>query len=835
MLIRFRLRSSSSSNSTTSSISERSMAIDSSCSPSSLSSTSTSCMDRDQLLGECYLCGQQDDNEGRRQLLTCSVCATQFHLKCLDLKSKQFCDTKSRAYKTWVCRKCRRCLWCREKRTKINPNPLVSSLRSHPERKLNSMEMISCIECDSSIHLVCFFRQQNDRHQLPPLSIRELRKRRKNFICPQCTGDEPDVDEEIVEDEEEEEDDDELAEDEEIEDSSDENDNGDEEESSHNESDDDDSDNSQQKITKHQILQTQLRNLGIDNPDKFIETIQNEQNHRTSISTRSSRRTFQSPMIMEKSGQINKMIDTTDEKNDEQCQNQSQQQKNRKRKKSESEHQPPQCSPKKIKCVSPSPPILSNEQETLQSLSAQHFHQEPCGCSVSGCDSNGHLSGIYDHHSTIETCPLFHNQTADDCRQRYRRRIECQRQIQEQQQQRKCWSSPRKSIQRIGLLQQKNVKWNQIMNQRNVELKSLQLETKPTFTSSRQPNLEGLTPKFDLNLFIDAQARTAQMIHENSALELATTTATKMANDSNEIKTSEQNFDENQEIQQQKKKPGIETIIFGKHEISVWYNSQYSDEFQNCLRLYICEFCLKCMNSSIILDRHMEKCTLKHPPGNEIYRKGKISFFEVDGNKQKEYCQNLCLLAKLFLEYKTLFVDVEPFLFYVMTENDHTNGIHLLGYFSKEKHSPNSYNVSCILTLPQYQRSGYGRMLIDFSYLLTRNENKIGSPEKPLSDHGIISYRSYWKFVIMDFLSSYVGKDILLKDISQHTGINSVDLISTLQLMGILKYWKGKHLILVNDEQRKRYGQEIKRKRKLFGDKMIDPKCLRWTPSIYPR
>ena len=62
-----------------------------------------------------------------------------------------------------------------------------------------------------------------------------------------------------------------------------------------------------------------------------------------------------------------------------------------------------------------------------------------------------------------------------------------------------------------------------------------------------------------------------------------------------------------------------------------------------------------------------------------------------------------------------------------------------------------------------------------------------------------------------------------------------MDLISTLQLMGILKYWKGKHLILVNDEQRKRYGQEIKRKRKLFGDKMIDPKCLRWTPSIYPR
>lgn len=53
--------------------------------------------------------------------------------------------------------------------------------------------------------------------------------------------------------------------------------------------------------------------------------------------------------------------------------------------------------------------------------------------------------------------------------------------------------------------------------------------------------------------------------------------------------------------------------------------------------------------------------------------------------------------------------------------------------------------------------------------------------------------------------------------------------------MGILKYWKGKHLILINDEQRKRFIQEIKRKRKLFGDKFIDIKCLRWKPSIYPR
>ena len=56
--------------------------------------------------------------------------------------------------------------------------------------------------------------------------------------------------------------------------------------------------------------------------------------------------------------------------------------------------------------------------------------------------------------------------------------------------------------------------------------------------------------------------------------------------------------------------------------------------------------------------------------------------FEVDGNVSKIYCQNLCLLAKLFLDHKTLYYDVEPFLFYVLTFND-GEGCHLVGYFSK--------------------------------------------------------------------------------------------------------------------------------------------------------
>lgn len=39
---------------------------------------------------------------------------------------------------------------------------------------------------------------------------------------------------------------------------------------------------------------------------------------------------------------------------------------------------------------------------------------------------------------------------------------------------------------------------------------------------------------------------------------------------------------------------------------------------------------------------------------------------------------------------------------------------------TQEKESTEDYNVACILTLPQHQRKGYGKLLIEFSkYYLT--------------------------------------------------------------------------------------------------------------------
>ncbi|XP_077615921.1 histone acetyltransferase KAT5 isoform X3 [Crocuta crocuta] len=238
----------------------------------------------------------------------------------------------------------------------------------------------------------------------------------------------------------------------------------------------------------------------------------------------------------------------------------------------------------------------------------------------------------------------------------------------------------------------------------------------------------------------------------------------------------------------------IECIELGRHRLKPWYFSPYPQELTTLPVLYLCEFCLKYGRSLKCLQRHLTKCDLRHPPGNEIYRKGTISFFEIDGRKNKSYSQNLCLLAKCFLDHKTLYYDTDPFLFYVMTEYD-CKGFHIVGYFSKEKESTEDYNVACILTLPPYQRRGYGKLLIEFSYELSKVEGKTGTPEKPLSDLGLLSYRSYWSQTILEILMGLKSESgerpqITINEISEITSIKKEDVISTLQYLNLINYYK---------------------------------------------
>ncbi|KAI8422781.1 hypothetical protein MSG28_006526 [Choristoneura fumiferana] len=81
-------------------------------------------------------------------------------------------------------------------------------------------------------------------------------------------------------------------------------------------------------------------------------------------------------------------------------------------------------------------------------------------------------------------------------------------------------------------------------------------------------------------------------------------------------------------------------------------------------------------------------------------------------------------------------------------------------------------------------------------YLLTKVEGKVGSPETPLSDLGLISYRSYWKEALLKRLCSAPGPTLCIRDLSKDLAIASSDIVSTLQERGLMKYWKGKHIVL---------------------------------------
>lgn len=307
----------------------------------------------------------------------------------------------------------------------------------------------------------------------------------------------------------------------------------------------------------------------------------------------------------------------------------------------------------------------------------------------------------------------------------------------------------------------------------------------------------------------------------------------------------------------------LSTVILGEHIIEPWYFSPYPIELTEEDNIYICDFTLSYFGSRKQFERFRSKCSMKHPPGNEIYRDEKVSFWEIDGRKQRTWCRNLCLLSKLFLDHKTLYYDVDPFLFYIMTIKS-PHGHHVVGYFSKEKESADGYNVACILTLPCYQKMGYGKLLIQFSYMLSNVENKVGSPEKPLSDLGLLSYRAFWTDTLVKLLvekknphffkknnpqaaidsdgdsppppsrSAPPGSqtEITIDEISALTCMTTTDILHTLSTLQILRYFKGQHIIVITDQIMLLYEKlvkKIKEKKK----HELDPEKLNWSPPAF--
>jgi len=275
----------------------------------------------------------------------------------------------------------------------------------------------------------------------------------------------------------------------------------------------------------------------------------------------------------------------------------------------------------------------------------------------------------------------------------------------------------------------------------------------------------------------------------------------------------------------------LNRIQMGRHEIEPWYFSPYPQEFTDSDMVYICELCLEYFPELKPFERHRQKCQLLHPPGNEIYRDENVSFFEIDGRRQRTWCRNLCLLCKLFLDHKTLYYDVDPFLFYCMCTRD-AYGCHLVGFFSKEKESAEGYNVACILTLPQYQRKGFGKLLIAFSYELSKREGKLGSPEKPLSDLGLLSYRAYWAEVVLDLLMEPGRGEANIEELGTISAMTTNDVLHTLQNLNLLRFSRNSHVIVLTEAVvQQRLKQREKEQAK--GKRWIDPEKLVWKPPVF--
>ena len=94
----------------------------------------------------------------------------------------------------------------------------------------------------------------------------------------------------------------------------------------------------------------------------------------------------------------------------------------------------------------------------------------------------------------------------------------------------------------------------------------------------------------------------------------------------------------------------LNRLQIGRHEVDAWYFSPYPKEYAHLPLLYICEYCLAFFSSQFMFSRHRQRCTMLHPPGNEIYRHEDISFYEIDGKRQLTWCRNLSLLSKCFLD-----------------------------------------------------------------------------------------------------------------------------------------------------------------------------------------
>ncbi|KAJ9626304.1 SAS complex subunit [Taxawa tesnikishii (nom. ined.)] len=223
--------------------------------------------------------------------------------------------------------------------------------------------------------------------------------------------------------------------------------------------------------------------------------------------------------------------------------------------------------------------------------------------------------------------------------------------------------------------------------------------------------------------------------------------------------------------------PNVANVVLGNVQIKPWYPSFYPEEIQVC--------------------SHKDE----PPPGMLLYEKDQYAIYELDGEEDKLYAQNLSLFAKLFLDTKSVFYDVSTFRYYILTQTDpSTSQQQIVGFFSKEKMSWDNNNVACILVFPPWQKRGLGQILMGVSYELGRKEGRLGGPERPLSTLGRKAYLAYWSAAISRcILAAPAKRSLTIRDIVRETWILPEDVVAALKEMAVFEADKDANgAVLVN-------------------------------------
>jgi histone acetyltransferase MYST1 len=281
----------------------------------------------------------------------------------------------------------------------------------------------------------------------------------------------------------------------------------------------------------------------------------------------------------------------------------------------------------------------------------------------------------------------------------------------------------------------------------------------------------------------------------------------------------------------------IDKIFIGESVMETWYWSPFPTDFQDCSLLYICEYCLGFFREKPEFQWHIANCKYRHPPGDEIYAdptsNPRMSVFEVDGFFERVYCENLCYLSKLFLDHKRFDrFDVSNFYFYIIGEwlgddSSSSRGFRFIGYFSKEKQSTNR-NLSCIMSLPCYQRRGFGSFIIEFSYEISKVAKKMGTPERPLSDLGKRTYLRWWLQRILRVIIDRTDP-ISITELSRITYIMPEDIKATLEEYKLLYYYKGQYHIAIPPDRLKALWVDDNP-----NHVKVNPLFIHWTPLELP-